>query len=169
MTTAPDRAEDVRTPSPLLFEIDGVDLDQVVRTRKDLEQWNPHRGPIVQLDGVIWHDEGFSKAIGYKDVREDEFWTGGHFPGNPIMPGVLQIEAGAQLTSFMFYNRRGEPCIVGFTRIENSVFRGKVRPGDRLLILSREIKYRPRIFISAIQGLVDGKVVFESKITGMVI
>jgi 3-hydroxyacyl-[acyl-carrier-protein] dehydratase len=169
MTTAPDRAQDVRTPSPLLFEFDDVDLNRVVFTRSDLERWNPHRGPIVQLDAVIWHDETFSKAIGYKDVREDEFWTSGHFPGNPIMPGVLQIEAGAQLTSFMFYNRRGEPCIVGFTRIENTVFRGKVRPGDRLLILSREIKYRPRIFISAIQGLVDGKVVFESKITGMVI
>lgn len=152
-----------------ILNLDAADLSRVVVSKDEIARVNPHRGPIVQLDGILWHDEGYTCAIGYKDVREDEFWVDGHFPGNPVMPGVLMVEAGAQVTSFLFYSRKGAPCVAGFTRIEDTVFRGKVRPGDRLMILSKEIKYRPRIFISALQGLVDGKIAFESKITGMVI
>lgn len=152
-----------------LLNLDAVDLSRDMVSKAEIARLNPHRGPIVQLDGILWHDEGYTCAIGYKDVRDDEFWVAGHFPGNPVMPGVLMVEAGAQMTSFLFYSRKGVPCVAGFTRIEDTVFRGKVRPGDRLMILTKEIKYRPRIFISALQGLVDGKTVFESKITGMVI
>ncbi|MHC4976344.1 MAG: 3-hydroxyacyl-ACP dehydratase FabZ family protein [Planctomycetota bacterium] len=162
------RAENPGPQTPTLFDLNKIDLRSEMVTREGLERWIPHRGVIVQVDGISWHDEEFSLAVGYKDVRDDEFWTEGHFPDQPIYPGVLQIEAGAQLSSFLFYRRRGEPCIAGFTRIEKTVFRGKVVPGDRLLILSRAIKYRPRLFVSEIQGIVEDRIVFESTITGMV-
>ena len=162
------RDEAPRPQSSYLFDLSEIDLRTDMVTREGLERWIPHRGAIVQVDGIHWHDEKFSLAVAYKDVRDDEFWVEGHFPSVPIYPGVLQVEAGAQLTSFMFYRRRNEHCIAVFTRIENTVFRGKVVPGDRLLILSKAIKYRPRLFISEIQGIVDGKIVFESTITGMV-
>lgn len=165
----PDAGDAPRPGEGYLLDLDRVDFSQVMVDREEIAAWNPHRGPIVQLDGIIWHDEGYRCAVGFKDVRDDEFWADGHFPGKPVMPGVLIIESGAQMTSYLFYNRRGERCTAGFTRIEDTVFRGKVRPGDRLIMLSKEIKYRPRIFISALQGLVDGRIVFESKITGMVI
>jgi 3-hydroxyacyl-[acyl-carrier-protein] dehydratase len=161
-------SKDLGTQIAPLFEVSKLDLRTEMVTREELERWIPHRGVIVQVDGILWHDEKYSLAVAYKDVLDDEFWAEGHFPGQPIYPGVLQIEAGAQLSSFLFYKRRGEPCLAGFTRIEKTVFRGKVVPGDRMLILSKVIKSRPRLFISAIQGIVGDKVMFESTITGMV-
>lgn len=152
-----------------LFDLAGIDVGAVALDRAALERWNPHRGPLVQLDRVIWHAPDFTRALGLKEVRADEFWVGGHFPGRPILPGVLMVEAGAQLASFLFYARRGEPCIAGFTRIDNTVFRGKVSPGSDMLILCEEVKYRPRRFITDVQGIVDGSIVFESRITGMII
>lgn len=153
----------------MLIDLSSIDMDQVMLSRADIEKWNPHRGPIVQLDAVIYHDAKFTQAVGYKDVRDDEFWVGGHFPGRPVMPGVLMVEAGAQLSSFLFYARRGEPCLAGFTRIQDTVFRDKVVPGERLLLLSREVTYRPRRFVSRVQGIVRDRIVFESTITGMTI
>lgn len=163
-TGAPLRAE-----VELLLDLDAIDLSRVVMDREQIGRWNPQRGPIVQLDGVFWHDEGFTCAVGFKDVRNDEFWVEGHFPGEPVMPGVLLVEAAAQLSSLLFYERRRQACVTGFTRIEDTVFRGKVRPGDRLIILSKVLKSNRRIFVSGCQGVVDGKIVFETKITGMVI
>lgn len=167
--TSPTDAElPIRGVEPL-FDLDSVDLSGLALSREDLEKWNPHRGDIVQLDGVVWHAPTFTRAVGIKRVRNDEFWVSGHFPGHPVMPGVLMIEAGAQLASYLFYARRGEPCIAGFTRIEETVFRNPVLPGQTLHILCEEVRYRPRRFISEIQGIVDGKVAFYSKITGMVL
>ena len=152
----------------LIVDLEGIDLGGKVLSRTDLERWNPHRGPFVQLDGVVWTLPDFSQGVGVKHVRDDEFWVAGHFPGRPMMPGVLMVEAGAQLASYLYYSRIGAPCIAGFTRIENTVFRGKVVPGDDLYLLCREVKYRPRLFISDVQGIVEGRLVFESRITGMV-
>jgi len=172
MTQAESQAvagEASRPTRPLLFDLSGIDLEGVALDRAALERCNPHRGPIVQMDRVVWHSKDFKLAVGVKHVREDEFWVSGHFPENPVMPGVLMIESGAQLSSFLFYARRGEPCIAGFTRIDNTVFRGVVRPGDDLYLLSKQVKWSERRFVSDIQGLVDDRVVFESRITGMVL
>lgn len=163
-----DDEREARTPrSGLIIDLASIDISKTVLDRPALERWNPHRGPIVQLDRVVWTDERFSQAVGVKHVREDEFWVGGHFPGRAMMPGVLMIEAGAQLSSYLFYARRGEPCLAGFTRIDGVAFRGQVVPGDDLILLSREVKFKPRRFVSAIQGVVRDKLVFEAEITGM--
>lgn len=167
-TSVDPPAADPRGPK-LILDLEGIDLGAKVLTRTDLEKWNPHRGPFVQLDGVVWHSPNYSKGIGVKHVRDDEFWVEGHFPGRPMLPGVLMVESGAQMSSFMFYSRLGKPCLAGFIRIENTVFRGQVVPGDDLYLLCLEVKYHPRRFISDVQGIVDGRVVFESRITGMVV
>lgn len=159
----------LRSPPKFIVDLSQVDMDQAMVSRAALEERIPHRGVMSLLDGVIWHDEGYKQGIAIKRVQNDEFWVPGHFPGRPMMPGVMMIEAGAQLASFLFHCRRNDDCIAGFTRIENAVFRGQVLPGQELIVLAREVKYQPRRFISDIQGIVADRLVFEARITGMVI
>jgi 3-hydroxyacyl-[acyl-carrier-protein] dehydratase len=122
---------------------------------------------MALLDAVVWLNPDLSQGIAVHHVRHDEFWVAGHIPGRPLMPGVLMIEAGAQLASLMFFKRTSIEAFAGFTRIEETVFRGQVVPGDDLFILCREVKFSPKRFITDIQGVVAGQVVFDSRITGL--
>ena len=121
-----------------------------------------------QLDRVVWWEEGRTAAIGIKEIRDDEFWVTGHIPGRPLYPGVLQIEAGAQLSSFILAERFKDAPFVGFTRVTDCSFRGQVIPGDTLVLCTKEVKVNRRRFITDTQGIVSGKIVFEAQITGMV-
>ena len=153
----------------LLFDISRIDLDQVMVDVAGIERLNPHRGCMRQLDGVIWHDPDVTVSVAFKDVRDDEFWVPGHIPGRPILPGVLMIEAGAQLASFMTFCRTEGLKFIGFICCDNAKFRGQVVPGDRLILLGKGLKLKPRRSIYAIQGLVRGSLVFEAEVTGMAI
>lgn len=155
-------------PTPIV-DLSNIDLDAMAISRDGLEKWLPHRGVMAMLDCVIWHHQTFSHAVAVKHVKRDEFWTQGHFPGQPMMPGVLMVEAGAQLANVMFKGRSKSSRIAVFVRIDKCAFRGQVSPGQDLLLLGREVKYNPKRFISDIQGMVDEKLVFEARITGMVI
>ena len=155
-------------PEPLI-DLSKIDMAARALTKADLERWIPHRGSMALLDSVIWHDPMFSQGVAIKHVSADEFWVGGHFPGRPMMPGVLMIEAGAQLASFLFRGRRQDDALAGFTRIENAVFRGQVHPDQDLLLLAKEVKYQPRRFISDLQGFVGDRLAFEARIVGMVL
>lgn len=152
---------------PLLFDISGIDLSRTMFGVAEIEAVNPHRPPMRLLDGVCWISEDQKRAVAFKDVRADEFWVAGHIPGRPIFPGVLMIEAGAQLASFLFLRRMPQCRFLGFVGADQIKFRGQVTPGDRLILLGQEIEFRPRRCICAIQGLVRGTMVFEGQITGM--
>jgi len=156
-------------PVETLFDLDGIDLSQTAVTAEEVGRINPQCGDMRQLDYVIWRNDDNSMALGVKEVRPDEFWVPGHIPGRPLMPGVLMIEAGAQLSSVLYRLKSKEERFLGFTRCDEVVFRGQVQPGDRLYLLVREIAFKARRFISASQGIVNGKLVLEAKITGMVI
>ena len=103
------------------------------------------------------------------NVPTDSTIFEGHFPGRPLMPGVLMIEAAAQLCSIQYKSRTNEPRFLGFSRCDDVSFRGQVVPGDTLYLLGKEVDFRARRFIAACQGMVDDKIVFEATITGMVI
>ena len=156
------------TKDRYLLPIDEIDLDQTWADSKAIEAVNPHRGEMRQLDRVIWWEEGRTAAIGIKEIRDDEFWVTGHIPGRPLYPGVLQIEAGAQLSSFILAERFKDAPFVGFTRVTDCSFRGQVIPGDTLVLCTKEVKVNRRRFITDTQGIVSGKIVFEAQITGMV-
>lgn len=154
---------------PVLFDLDGIDLAARLISRQRLESWNAHRGQMALLDWVVWHTPDYTRGIGLKHVRDDEFWVPGHFPGRPMLPGVLMIETGAQLASYLYNARFPKPKIAAFTRIEDASFRAAVGPGDDLYLLAREVRVSPKRFISDIQGYVDNRVVFEARITGMAV
>jgi 3-hydroxyacyl-[acyl-carrier-protein] dehydratase len=154
--------------SPLLVDLSTIDLTGIAASAEEVGMVNPQAGHMRQLDHVIWLSPGLSAAVGCKRVREDEFWVAGHIPGRPLFPGVLLIEAAAQLSSFLFKKRANEPRFLGFTHCDKTVFRGQVLPGSDLLLISKEINFGRRRFTCAGQALVDGKLVMETEITGMV-
>lgn len=151
----------------LLFDLGGVDLDAVQFDVQEIERTNPHRGDMRLLDGVTFAADDFLCAIAYKNIRDDEFWVAGHIPGRPLFPGVLMIEAAAQLASFMTIRKWPKLRFLGFTRVNKVSFRGQVVPGDKLYILAKAVNFRPRRFICAAQGMVNGSLVFEAQVVGM--
>jgi len=154
-------------PVEPILDVSSIDFSRPMFSRADIERVNPHRGVMALLDAVVWVDEGNQNGVAVKHVRGDEFWASGHIPGLPIFPGVLMVESAAQLCSFLYYRRTPTTYFAGFTRIENTVFRGVVTPGDTLQLLAAEIKYNPKRFVTHVQGMVGDDVVFEGKITGM--
>jgi 3-hydroxyacyl-[acyl-carrier-protein] dehydratase len=153
--------------SPLLIDLSTIDLDATAASEADVGRVNPHCGPIRQLDRVIWHDSAVTQGVGVKFIRHDEFWVPYHIPGRPLMPGVLMIEAAAQLGSFLYRTKIPNLPFVGFTRCTDTSFRGQVVPGDTLHILCKEVESNRRRFVSQFQCVVAGKLVMETTITGM--
>ena len=150
----------------LLFDISEIDLDEVIIDAKDIEAVNPHRDVMRMIDGIIHVTDDYLHVVASRDVRDDEFWVPGHIPGRPIFPGVLMIEAAAQLASYLFL-KRNDRGFMGFSAADDVKFRGQVVPGDRLILVGLVTEYRPRRAKCAVQGLVRGQMVFEGLITGM--
>ncbi len=154
-----------------LFDISGIDLSKVAISAQKVGQLNPQCGPMRHLDYVIWKNDDATCGLGVKQVRDDEFWVPVHIPGRPLLPGVLMIEAAAQLCSVLRQFRPGtdNSRFLGFTRCDDVVFRGTVVPGDTFYLLAKELKTSRRRFISATQGLVNDQLVLEATITGMAV
>lgn len=152
-----------------LLDLSTIDLSQVAVSPEEVGRINPQCGDMRQLDHVIQLDKETGLSLGVKHVTDQEFWVPLHIPGRPLMPGVLMIEAAAQLASIQYHMRTNENRFVGFTRCDETVFRGQVVPGDTLYLISEEVTFKRRRFVTRAQGIVNDKLVFESKITGMVL
>jgi len=151
---------------PILFDLAGIDMTQIMYDVDAIEKTNPHRGQMRMLDGIFHADDDFARVLAFKDVRDDEFWVAGHIPGRPIFPGVLMIEAGAQLASFVMMRIFGGQ-FVGFVGVDKVKFRGQVVPGDRLILLGVPVTIKKRRCICDVQGWVNDNLVFQASITGM--
>jgi len=155
-------------PPALLFDLAQIDLDaQPIFDREAISAINPQRYEMQQLDGVLWYDEGRRMILGYKDVTEGEFWVRGHIPGRPIMPGVIMVEAAAQLASFLVKKIYGFEGFIGFAGIESAKFRAVVEPGRRLYLLGHLTRFKRRKFDFSAQGLVGDTMVFEAVVSGL--
>ncbi|MBI1619529.1 3-hydroxyacyl-ACP dehydratase FabZ [Aquamicrobium zhengzhouense] len=128
----------------------------------------PHRYPFLLIDRVIEID-GDNSAIGIKNVTINEPHFQGHFPEQPVMPGVLIIEAMAQTAGAICIRSTGEdkPSLVYFMTVDGAKFRKPVVPGDRLEIHVKKLKQRGNIWRFACEGIVDGNKVAEAEISAM--
>ena len=154
-------------PPNLLFDLSQIDLDAVVFDKDAIIKVNPQSYEMQQLDGIIWYDSERLLSLGYKDITDKEFWVRGHLPNRPIMPAVIMVEAAAQLSSFYMSRIYGLEGFIGFSGIERSRFRDTIVPGDRLYLLGHICKVRSRQFSADVQGVVNNKMVFDTRISGM--
>jgi 3-hydroxyacyl-[acyl-carrier-protein] dehydratase len=153
-------------PEPIV-DLSKIDFGRVLVDKAGIRQINPQRFEMEHLDGIVYLDTEKGEIVGYKEVREDEFWTRGHIPGRPLLPGVLMIEAAAQLVSYCTHMMLQTDKFIGFGGVDEVKFRGTVVPPCRLVIAGRAIEVRPRRSVCYVQGFVDRTMVFEGKITGM--
>jgi len=155
-------------PGPLLIDPLAVDTQHPLRDIEDIRRHNRQRFEMEMLSGIALIDFEKKLIAGYKHFSEEEFWVRGHIPGRPILPGVLQIEAAAQLTSYYFMEKIGNPqdVFIGFLGVTEVKFRGIVVPTDTLVIAAEEREMRSRRYTFYCQGFVREKMVFEGLVQG---
>ena len=126
----------------------------------------PHRYPFLMIDRVIERGEsdGVAWVTCLKNVTANEPWCAGHFPGRPIMPGVLQLEAMAQAGVFLLSDAIPEGKLAFLTGVENARFKKPVTPGDQLRITARLEYFRRSLGKTNCEITVDGVVVSRADI-----
>ena len=131
----------------------------------DLQKLLPHRYPFMLVDRVTEYEPGVG-AKGYKNVSINEPFFQGHFPENPIMPGVLQLEALAQCSApILMCSPENKGKLTLFAGVDNVRFKNIVRPGDRFDMYIEMTKGKGPISKCHAVGSVDGKVCVEADLT----
>ena len=133
--------------------------------KEEIKKIIPQREPFLMIDEVEDYIPGES-AIAYKNVSEDEYYFKGHFPGNPIMPGVLIVESLAQTGAVAILSmeeNQGKNALFG--GIDKIRFKKQVVPGDRLKLEVKIIKKKGPIGVGEAIATVDGKVVAKGELT----
>ncbi|MCI9553076.1 3-hydroxyacyl-ACP dehydratase FabZ [Acutalibacter intestini] len=122
--------------------------------RDEIKKVLPHREPMLLVDQVELVD---GKSQGKYQVRGDEFFLQGHFPGNPVVPGVIQCEMLAQSACVLLIGQ-AEGMTPLFTGLQNVKFRGQVKPGDVFESQCELVRSRGQFYFAKGTGRVNGKV-----------
>lgn len=133
--------------------------------KEEIKKIIPQREPFLMIDEVESYVPGESSTA-YKNVSEEEYYFKGHFPGNPIMPGVLMVEALAQTGAVAILSQKenkGKNALFG--GINNLKFKKQVKPGDRIKLEVKIIKKKGPIGIGEAVATVDGKIAVKGELT----
>lgn len=136
-----------------------------VYTNKEIMEIIPHRHPFLLIDTIEELEMGV-RAVGKKCVSANEPFFVGHFPGNPVMPGVLIIEALAQVGAVAMLSQpewKGKTAY--FAGINNARFREKVLPGDVLMLETTIVKVKGPVGVGKAVATVNGKKAAEAELT----
>ena len=131
---------------------------------KEIQSLLAHRYPFLLVDRVTEIELG-KKLIGFKNVTINEDFFNGHFPGHPVMPGVLILEALAQACALLAYKSSGldpKQLVIYLMAIDNAKFRKPVVPGDRLTLTAEVVRVKGVIWKQRGVATVEGAVVAEA-------
>jgi 3-hydroxyacyl-[acyl-carrier-protein] dehydratase len=137
---------------------------------EEIKNYLPHRYPFLLVDRVVTVEEERIEA--YKNVTVNEEFFNGHFPGSPIMPGVLQIEALAQTGCILMMKQKvdnPDDHLVVFSGIKNAKFRKPVVPGDQLMMEVELVSQRRNFVVMKGTATVDGNVTCELEASAAIV
>ena len=138
---------------------DNIDIVEILKLL-------PHRYPFVMVDRILSLEMG-KEIVGLKNVTINEPFFQGHFPGQPIMPGVLILEGMAQVGGIMAYYANPEAIgnkLLFFAGIDKARFRKPVVPGDQLILKLELVKQKKSIMVMSAKATVDDKVVAQAEL-----
>ncbi|MDR1192414.1 MAG: bifunctional UDP-3-O-[3-hydroxymyristoyl] N-acetylglucosamine deacetylase/3-hydroxyacyl-ACP dehydratase [Verrucomicrobiales bacterium] len=151
-----------------LMPVEYIPVGEGALDTREVMRILPHRFPFLMVDRILKF-EGETRATGCKNITINEPYFQGHFPNHPVMPGVLQIEAMAQVASILMLRRAENVGRIGFFMSADKVkFRKPVMPGDTLIIQAELTKSRGKIGKAVGQCTVNGEVVSECELSFVV-
>jgi 3-hydroxyacyl-[acyl-carrier-protein] dehydratase len=139
-------------------------------TIQEIMDFLPHRYPFLLIDRIVEFERA-KRVIAIKNVTMNESFFQGHFPGAPIMPGVLVIEAMAQAGAVLMLSEMEDrhSKLAVFTGIEGAKFRRSITPGDQIRIEVDVVSFRSRAGKMAGKAYIDGKLACEATLTCMIV
>ena len=134
-------------------------MSEIVHTTREIEALIPHRWPILMVDRIVEYDADAKRIVGVKAITASDWWAKGHFPGLPVLPGVLQVEALAQTMAVYVAKQPGFGGRIGlFAAIDDCRFKRVVAPGDLLRLEITMEKLGSRFGRARGVASVDGEV-----------
>lgn len=131
---------------------------------EEIKEVIPHRYPFLLIDRILEVEEG-KRAVGLKNVTVNEPFFNGHFPEYPVMPGVLIVEALAQVGAFAILKKEeNRGMLAFFAGIDNCRFKEQVKPGDTLRLEVEIVRLRGPVGKGKAVATVDGKLVCETEV-----